>query len=181
MAPPLCSDCLERFTSGYSLRLGQQVLVAGPYRGGLRKAVLRLKEANDQRLVQILADWLAKIMQTHGVRPVSAVAAVPTAVRRRKWRGYCAPERVAQALAGKLACPRVSQFTCQGDPRPRKFLKGYKIRRAGHLPDFVCSEPLRGSVLLLDDVVTSGTTLMQAREALLAAGAETVHLLAIAG
>lgn len=157
------------------------MLVAGAYQGGLRKAVLRLKDANDKRLVEILAGWLAQVVQAHDLGPIRAVAGVPTALRRRKWRGYCAPERVAQSLAQILGCPKISHFVCEGDPRPRKLLKGYQGRRAEHLPNFLCGESLQGSVLLLDDVVTSGRTLLQARKALLAAGAQNVHLLAIAG
>ncbi|ODT56418.1 hypothetical protein ABS71_21910 [bacterium SCN 62-11] len=158
----------------WELRAGLEVGSLGFYRGALRQAVLRIKERNDLALLGVLAGRLAALLQQHCPGPVQVVG-VPTSARRQRWRGYCAPGR----LAARLGAPLLADFHCLGDPAPRKALRGFQARRA-HKSSFVYRGRLQGTVVLLDDVITSGQTLRQARQALLAAGAERVVCLCVA-
>lgn len=125
-------------------------------------------------LLQLFGERLGELLDQHGIGPVSVVG-VPTSARRRRWRGYCVPQR----LAACLGLPLLSDFQCLGDPAPRKALRGFGARRA-QKPAFVYQGRLEGTVVLLDDVITSGETLRYAREALLSAGAARVVCLCIA-
>lgn len=154
------------------------MLQAGPYQGLWRKLVLRFKEAGDAALAEVLVDYLATLSQTHLPVP-DRVAAVPTSRRGWRWRGYGAPEQLARGLAIRLNCPQVQGFACPGDPRPQKRLN-FSQRRHSPLR-FECTAPVQGSILLVDDVVTSGATLAAARQALLRAGAREVWPVVLAG
>ena len=146
----------------------------GVYRGALRQAVLRIKERNDQALLGQLAGRLAGLLELHCPGPLQVVG-VPTSARRQRWRGYCAPQR----LAARLGLPLLSDFHFLGDPAPRKALRGFTARRA-QKSQFEYRGRLQGTVVLIDDVITSGQTLRDARSALLAAGAERVVCLCVA-
>lgn len=147
----------------------------GPYQGPLRRAVLRLKEGNDLDLAQCLGIRLGQLAPR-----CQAVVGVPTSARRQRWRGYCAPQRLAQAIASQWNAPLLPAFHCLGDPAPRKALRGLAARRAGQAGIFENAGAICGSVLLVDDVVTSGRTLLLARQALLSAGAQRVELACVA-
>lgn len=147
----------------------------GPYQGPLRRAVLHLKESNDLDLAQALGVRLGQL-----VPRCQTVVGVPTSARRQRWRGYCAPQRLAQAVARLWNTPLLHDFRCLGDPAPRKALRGLAARRACQETIFEHAGPISGSVLLVDDVVTSGRTLSFARQALLRAGAHRVELACIA-
>lgn len=136
--------------------------------------MLRIKERNDHRLLGRLAGRLAGLLEQHCPGPLQVVG-VPTSARRQRWRGYCAPQR----LAARLGLPLLSDFHCLGDPAPRKVLRGFTARRT-QKSHFEYRGRLQGTVVLVDDVITSGQTLRDARSALLAAGAERVICLCVA-
>lgn len=104
---------------------------------------------------------------------------VPSSARRRRWRGYCGPERLAECMAQDSGWPLLKGLDCPGDPAPRKALRSFAARRAEGAR-FTFKGSVSGTVVLIDDVVTSGQTLRAARQVLLEAGAERVELLCIA-
>ena len=61
---------------------------------------------------------------------------------------------------------------CLGDPLARKTLRGSRGRSASELS--YRSAPISGRIVLIDDVVTSGSTLSECARLLSGAGAETV-------
>ncbi len=154
------------------------MLQAGPYQGLWRKLVLRFKEAGDAALAEVLAEYVATLAQVHLPAP-DRVAAVPTSRRGWRWRGYGAPEQLARRVSIRLNCPQLQGFICPGDPGPQKRLN-FSQRRHSPL-QFECTVPVQGSILLIDDVVTSGATLAAARQALLRAGALEVWPVVLAG
>ena len=83
---------------------------------------------------------------------------------------------LARAVAWRLGvpCRRLLRRT-DGPPQTGR-------TRAERLegPAFVARRRVKGAVLLVDDVVTTGATLRAADAALRAAGAETVHCIAAA-
>ncbi len=156
------------------MRGGLEVGSLGIYQGALRRSVLRIKERNDLHLIAVLGERLGDLLRQRGLGPVSVVG-VPTSARRQRWRGYCAPQR----LAGSLGLPLLSGFQCLGDPAPRKALRGFGARR-DQRSSFSYQGRVEGTVVLVDDVITSGQTLRDARAALIAAGASRVICLCIA-
>ncbi|GIW35653.1 MAG: competence protein ComF [Meiothermus sp.] len=110
---------------------------------------------------------------------LDGITSVPTLFNRKVKRGYNQAELLAQAVAEKLHVPyqdlllRVTWDTSQTRKTLQKRLE---------LPEttFQPKSPVKGIWLLVDDVVTTGTTFERARKALLEAGATRVFGAAIA-
>lgn len=174
----LCAGCLRNYEAAWTHRSGMDVLSGGPYTGGLRRAILRLKDSNDRQVARLLGQWLSGILRPLTAN-VAGIVPVPTSRRRRRWRGYCAPSRLAAELSTQLSIPVGTPLICPGDPAPRKQLKGFEGRRSV-VNKFQARASVQGTWILLDDVVTSGQTLVEARDALLGAGAAAVLPVVIA-
>ena len=179
-----CSACRGR-------PLGFDAAIAmGPYQGPIRDLTLRLKHRDDAWL----APWLAGVMvearrdaialEVERARdPGPVVVPVPLHWRRRIERGYNQAEALADAVARDLAL-RVA--------RPiRRVRSTEKLAGSGRVARLATLKgafaPRRGradlggrTVLLVDDVLTTGATCGAAARALKAAGAGRVVALVLA-
>jgi ComF family protein len=172
---PACRD--SRYHFDRAVRLG-------PYQGLLRDLILRLKHAAGEALAETLGDTWAE----HGgprLRELGAQVVVPVPLHwwRRWTRGYNQSETLARALAARLRLPcrpgwlrRVRftpQQTRQSPADRRTNVRGAFRARAG--------ARLKGrTVLLVDDVLTTGSTCSEAARALRDAGAARVVVAVLA-
>jgi predicted amidophosphoribosyltransferase len=158
---------------------------AGPYEGALRKAVLAYKERGQAALARPLAEALAltaaHALAAHpepgGERVV--VVPVPSSGRALRARGHDPVGRLAVLVARRLG-----EFGLPAEPW-RALRQARRVadqaglsstQRADNLaaslrvPD-VAYARTRPLVLLVDDIVTTGSTLAEAARTLRAAGA----------
>ncbi len=105
------------------------------------------------------------------------VCPVPMPATRLAQRGLNVASELARALARKLACP-CRQALCSAPGLPQVQLnRAQRLRRRS---SFQATDRLHGeSVLLVDDVMTTGATLRSATSSLLRAGASEVHAFAL--
>lgn len=110
------------------------------------------------------------------------VTAVPLSTGRKCSRSYNQSAVLACALATRLALPLDLECLRRvRGSRPQRGL-GVRQRKANVRAAFVAHPGVKGRCLLLvDDVVTTGATMLACRQALLAAGASEVVLFACAG
>lgn len=165
-----CSECRGR-------SLGFDAAVAlGPHEEPWRGLCLRLKNERGAWL----APWLAELLiEARGVdladlQPAGAfVAAVPQHWLRRLRRGYNQAETIARAAARPLRLP-TRRALRRIRPTPHLVGLGLQDRAQAVRGAFV---PRRGmvapgaTVLLVDDVLTTGATLGEAARVLKRAGA----------
>jgi ComF family protein len=173
-----CPACRkEGFAFDRAMRLG-------PYEGPLRDVVVRIKNPLGEGLAEIVAaEWAALALEKLHPLGIHHVVPVPLHWWRRWQRGYNQSDALARALA------KVLQRPCHpyGLRRLRKTAKQVGLspsqRRANVHGAFVARRTLALSgktVLLVDDVMTTGSTAHEAARALRQAGAARVVVAVLA-
>jgi ComF family protein len=142
------------------------------YEGAGRELLARLKYRNARSALGWLAAQLA--VAVHGTQ-VDVVTWVPTTTARRRERGFDQAELLARSLARRLRLPcRGLLRRCDGPPQTGR---GLRERQQG--PRLELRGPrVPARVLLVDDVVTTGTSVSVAARTLRSGGASRVHVCA---
>jgi ComF family protein len=154
------------------------------YKDSGRRIVLGLKHADRQDIVGPASKWMAAAA-VDIIRPKMLVVPVPLHWSRLLKRRYNQAALLAQGVARELElswCPDALQRLKRTLP-----LDGMgRDQRMSHLSGVLRCHPKRRhrvagrSILLIDDVMTSGATLSEATRACLDAGAANVNILTLA-
>lgn len=176
---PVCGRCGEPQDLDESCRMCvgwpdglERVRSAVRLEDGARDVVHRLKYEGWWRVTEAMASRMKRLEPlTAGV----SLIPIPLARRRERLRGYNQSERLAVALAGVLGLPvrtdllqRTRETTTQTALTPDQ-------RRANVTGAFAAGDARGVHAVLVDDVFTTGATLLAAADALKAGGAERVE------
>ncbi len=160
---------------------GLQVRSYARYHGPLLKAILFLKYRPNRDLAFIMASWLFAICSQARMRP-SLVVPVPLGRRRLRSRGYNQAGMISEALAQLLGI----EFREDAIRRTRETSSqvglDYRARylNVEHAFSATVDYVKDQRILLVDDLVTTGSTLSACAIALLDAGASKVVGLTVA-
>jgi ComF family protein len=180
---PLCSSCratLRWLDPSPVIHAGFEAWAPVAYEGAARELVRALKYRGAERLAGVLAAQMAA-NAPDGLL-AGALVPVPLDGARLRRRGYNQARSLAAALAERSGLElrdcldrRGGEPPMAGRPRPERVaLAGGGIALR---PD---TGPPPDRVLLVDDVVTTGSTIAACASALRSAGARTVRAIAYA-
>ncbi len=172
---PACRN--ESFAFDRALRMG-------PYEGALRDAVLRMKNAGGEEFAEVLGTlWARQLVARLAPPAIDVVIPVPLHWRRRWRRGFNQSEVLARCIAGELrvACsPGLLRWTrLTGEQKGLSpTARRENVHNALHAASGIS---LAGkSVLLVDDVMTTGATAHEAARALRSCRPATIVLAVLA-
>lgn len=159
-----CTRCMKRSSlSG--------VAIGAYYDGAIKELILKLKFHRSYSAAKIAAEiiYTAKLPLDR----ISIITSVPISPQRYRERGYNQSELIAKALAKRTGLPYRSLLTRSnsghqmGRSRPERLVA---VQGA-----FVASKTLANeSILIVDDVITTGATLNECAGVLRAAGAKRI-------
>lgn len=180
-----CPDCRVELSAAASVErrlLGPPddplaVVTGAAYSGVVRRLVLALKEETRVAAVAPLSALLRPALGAALAGRSAALVAPPGSYGRRLRRGIDPVRLLVHAAGGRLeAAPRRTRATLDQVGLGR-------VERRGNLDGAFWARPFAGSseVVLVDDVVTSGATLLELRRAIRAAGGTVRAAVALAG
>jgi ComF family protein len=154
----------------------------GRYENRLRELVLRLKHHSAEGLAEMAGTLWARLRGPELARlDLNIVVPVPLHWWRRLTRGYNQSEALARSLAEGLNLPCQPGLLRRIRHTPHQSHLPATQRRINVAGAFRASADVRGlSVLLVDDVMTTGATSDEAARALKASGASRVVAAALA-
>jgi predicted amidophosphoribosyltransferase len=151
------------------------------YAGPIRRALMLLKFHGERSVAAALAPFMAPFLDSPSPPGLdtATVTWVPLGRRRRRTRSFDQAEALAREAARLAGLPvvRLLERAVETDPQARR--SGPDRRRALR-GAFEARGPAPGTVLLVDDVLTSGSTAAACAEALVAAGAQNVAVVTAA-
>lgn len=161
-------------------RLGGLPLVAAAHYGGAARAIVRAaKEHGGGAEAAALAAGLARALAAAPGGDEAVVVRVPSSREGLRRRGFD-PVRLVLRRAG-VAAPALRRVGREGTQKGRAAGERRAAARGSLAVPAVLARRLRGrEVVVVDDVVTTGATALEAVRALRAAGARPVAIAAVA-
>jgi len=168
----------------------ERAVAYGSYDAGLRDLIHVLKFQQVRPAAAVLGRMVAETMANlERVMPVGTIAVVPVPLHKRKQaqRGFNQAEMIARAALKQLSRPK--RFELCAGILVRRRETGSQIgltrhqRRENLRGAFTVSDPTRiasRDILLVDDVLTTGTTASECARVLLRAGGARVWVATVA-
>lgn len=150
------------------------------YAGGLPRLLPRFKFHHDLACGQVLAQLaITELADWPGWQGVTQIVPIPLHPARLGQRGYNQALELARPLAREHGLKPTSELLQRVRATAAQTELDAAMRRR-NLRGAFRAEACRGTVLLIDDVITTGATLHEAARTLLRAGASEVRALALA-
>jgi ComF family protein len=189
IVPPFCAKCSEPFDGAITTEFAcancahrkiyfEAAVSAYRARGIVRHVILNFKYGRQIHLRHLVARWLVAAFDDQRLRgrQFDAIVPVPLHPARKRERGFNQAELLAECLSEHLSLPlrpaleRVHYTTTQTAfdraERMQNLRGAFRLRKKGDV------RSLR--VLLIDDVLTTGSTLSECARVLKEAGARSV-------
>ena len=187
LTQPYCRVCADPGVSGLcrwcreSPRGFDSLRSPFKFEGPVREAVHRLKYKGERASAGLLGGLMADYLERN---PLPADALVPTPLhpRRLRSRGYNQSALLAHEIGKRLVLPvREDLLIRISNPRPQVETQSQQERRENVTGNFTCAYDVTGlTILVIDDVSTTGSTLSECAFAMKAAGAIRVCALTLA-
>lgn len=161
-----CDDCAKG-------RNFLKAVAVYKYKGGAKGIVRALKYRNAVYAAEIMARDIAPICD---FGHIDLITGVPSKKASSVRRGYNQSSYLGYYLSKELDIPFELTLAFFGKSRVQHFLSKYE-RKDNYINNIVCVKNLTGkSVLLVDDILTTGATADACAKALMENGADAVYV-----
>jgi ComF family protein len=153
----------------------------GPYEGQLARLIQLYKYGGERALARVLASLLHELLEANGLaQAIEGITFVPMSRKRQRERGFNQAELLARRLGQLTRKPVFSALRKVQETKPQEALS-----RAERLQNLKGAFAPHGqahyeSVLLVDDVYTTGATAWECAQALKEASYKRVYVLTVA-
>ena len=177
--PPICERCgrsKDDCSCGKRRRHFERCISPFYHKGVAQTGIYTLKSPGYRVTVDGFADEMVEMVRReYGGIAFDCVTAVPLHKRERRERGFNQAQRLGQAVALRLRLPYETLLTKITVTAPQKTLTA--VERSGNLLGVfdVCGDVSGKTILLVDDVITTGTTLNECAKMLKLFGAHEVY------
>lgn len=176
LGSPFCLACKAGIPIAVrEVQIGFSGWAVTEYAGTAANLVNEIKERGRTLLLNWMVEQLDDVEVPEGV----TLVAVPSSKAAWRQRGFVPAEELARRLARRrLAAylPSVLSYSRAAADQVSLGRSERRLNREGSM----AAKPCNAKVLLVDDVVTSGATLREAKRALEAAGAQVVGFVTFA-
>ena len=185
---PICPICQRQAIGGKihpkctgKFRL-DGLAVACRYKGPIKFAIQKVKYKWVYDIEKILVDILASQIWKFDLPQNSILVPIPLHKKRKNWRGFNQAEILAKTLAKKFKVGYSDSLIRMIETRTQVGLtrEERKLNVKGAFKIKENSKVSAKNILLVDDVYTSGATMMEATKVLKQAGAGNVWAMAVA-
>lgn len=172
---PLDSCVCDEFLPDY-----ERACAPFRYGGSIRRALISLKTDKNAALVDFLAGYMAdEVEEQFGGIHFDCVTFVPMSDKKRRKTGFDHSELLAKALAEKMQIYFAKLLHKTKENRQQHNLD-FSERRENVKSVYVADECAGKTVLLVDDIITTGFTVSECAKSLKIAGADEVYCIAAA-
>ncbi len=163
----LCEECLEKIEEKlnfhHAKKFGTEIYSGSTYEGELLKIIRALKYHKKREFEKVLTDILIKTVEHYNLDLSSfVVCPVPIHENRFKKRKYNHMELVANEFAKHFDLEVNSDLLKRQKDTPPLYSLSFSERKTQINGAFIASNEIKAKkILLLDDIVTSGTTICE--------------------
>jgi ComF family protein len=162
----------------------QAAMALGVYQGPLREAVIRMKQSAHESLTLSMGYLLAdQFRETLTESAPDLLVPVPAHWLKRVWRGGNGPDLLVEAMGKRLRVPSADDvIRCRRRTQKQgTLLPSERVANVRDAFAFNSEYDIVGShVLLVDDIMTTGSTASEAARTLRRAGAARVTVAVVA-
>lgn len=179
----LCDECIDKIFSDLSFfksdKFGLEIYTGAIYETELLKIIRALKYHKKSEFEKILSDIIIKTIKNFNLKLDNyTVCPVPIHKNRLKKRRYNHMELVANSVGKALNLEVSSDFLKRIKDTEPLYKLSIPERKEAIEGAFVVSEEVKDrKILLLDDIITSGTTVKELSKLILEKGAEKIIII----
>ncbi len=178
---PVCRACMLKLPeydgADPQVKYAQKCVATFFYENDLREAFLRFKFQYHDHYADQFGKWMCVTIhdKLHGL--YDCITWAPVSRKRLRERGFDQSERLCMVIAAELGLPVERVLEKTRHTQRQSELKDASMRAANASGAYRVTDPAKVAgrrFLLIDDIVTTGSTLAECSRVLRTAGAESV-------
>lgn len=189
---PICKKCQTKLDdlfigklNNYSDKYFTRHMYIFEYKGIIREKIIQYKFSDKAYLSDMFANFIIKNKKIYGfLKNYDIIIPVPISKNRKKQRGYNQTELIAKKIANNIENISLENKVLKKvkDIVPQSTLtQAERIENVKNAYTIINKEKIQGkSIVLLDDVFTTGSTLNECSRILEKANAKNIDILTIA-